>query len=132
MLNGAGFHAKLLTPEWATLWSNVQAGKTPFYYMGRGSIVDPSVALSQYFETGGSPRIGYSNPKFDKLLATERQTFEPAKRRKVLSEAMSLLTDDAPACFMWRHKMIYGVAKQIDYKPTPSGRIFGEDIRVLK
>jgi peptide/nickel transport system substrate-binding protein len=131
MLNGAGFRAKLLTPEWATLWSNVQAGKTPFYYMGRGSIVDPSVALQQYFETGGSPRIGYSNPKFDKLLATERQTFEPAKRRKVLSEAMSLLTDDAPACFMWRHKMIYGMAKNIDYKPTPSGHIFGEDIRVL-
>jgi peptide/nickel transport system substrate-binding protein len=132
MLNGAGFRAKLATPEWATLWSNVQAGKVPFYYMGRGSIVDPSVALSQYFETGGSPRIGYSNPKLDNLLATERQTFEPAKRKKVLSEAMSVITDDAPACFMWRHKMIYGMAKQIDYKPTPSGRIFGEDIRVLK
>ena len=132
MLNGAGFRAKLATPEWATLWSNVQAGKVPFYYMGRGSIVDPSVALSQYFETGGSPRIGYSNPKLDKLLATERQTFEPAKRKKVLSEAMSVITDEAPACFMWRHKMIYGMAKNIDYKPTPSGRIFGEDIRVLK
>ena len=132
MLNGAGFRAKLATPEWATLWSNVQAGKVPFYYMGRGSIVDPSVALSQYFETGGSPRIGYSNPKLDKLLATERQTFEPAKRKKVLSEAMGVITEEAPACFMWRHKMIYGMAKQIDYKPTPSGRIFGEDIRVLK
>ena len=132
MLNAAGFRAKLLTPEWAKLWSNVQAGKVPFYYMGRGSVVDPSVALSQYFETGGSPRIGYSNPKFDKLLATERQTFDPAKRKKVLSEAMGLLTDDAPACFMWRHKMIYGMAKNIDYKPTPSGRMFGEDMRVLK
>ena len=132
MLNGAGFRAQLATPEWATLWSNVQAGKVPFCYMGRGSIVDPSVALSQYFETGGSPRIGYSNPKLDNLLASERQTFEPAKRKKVLSEAMSVITEDAPACFMWRHKMIYGMAKNIDYKPTPSGRIFGEDIRVLK
>jgi peptide/nickel transport system substrate-binding protein len=132
MLNGAGFRAKLATPEWATLWSNVQAGKVPFYYMGRGSIVDPSVALSQYFETGGSPRIGYSNPKLDNLLGSERQTFEPAKRKKVLAEAMSVITEDAPACFMWRHKMIYGMAKNIDYKATPSGRIFGEDIRVLK
>lgn len=132
MLNAAGFRARLLTPEWATLWANVQAGKVPFYYMGRGSVVDPSVALSQYFETGISPRIGYSNPKLDKLLHTERQTFEPAKRRKVLAEGMSVLTEEAPACFMWRHKMIYGLAKQIDYKPTPSGRIFGEDIRVLR
>ena len=132
MLNAAGIRAKLLTPEWPTLWANVQAGKVPFYYMGRGSVVDPSVALAQYFETGGSPRIGYSNPKFDKLLAQERHTFEAAKRRKVLSEAMSLLTDEAPAHFLWRHKMLYGIAKNIDYKPTPSGRIFGEDIRVLR
>jgi hypothetical protein len=30
MLNAAGFRAKLLTPEWATLWANVQVGKVPF------------------------------------------------------------------------------------------------------
>ncbi|MGH7930322.1 MAG: ABC transporter substrate-binding protein, partial [Candidatus Binatia bacterium] len=34
MLNAAGFRAKLLTPEWPTLWANVQSGKVPFYYMG--------------------------------------------------------------------------------------------------
>ena len=28
------------TPEWATLWANVQIGKVPFYYMGRGGVVD--------------------------------------------------------------------------------------------
>ena len=132
MLNAVGIRAKLQTPEWATLWADVQAGKTPFYYMGRGSVVDPSVALSQYFETGGSPRIGYSNPKLDKLLALERQTFEPVKRKKALSDAMSLITEDAPAHFLWRHQMLYGIAKDIDYKPTPSGRLFGDDIRVLR
>ena len=65
MLNAVGINAKLRTPEWATLWADVQRGRTPFYYMGRGSVVDPSVALSQYFETGGSPRIGISDPKID-------------------------------------------------------------------
>ncbi|MBI4528626.1 MAG: peptide ABC transporter substrate-binding protein [Deltaproteobacteria bacterium] len=132
MLHAVGIRARLQTPEWATLWANVQAGKVPFYYMGRGSVVDPSVALSQYFETGGSPRIGYSNPKLDKLLAQERQTFDSARRKKTLSEAMSLITEEAPAHFLWRHQMLYGIAKNIDYKPTPSGRIFGEDIRVLR
>jgi hypothetical protein len=52
-----GGEARLRTPEWATLSSDVQKGKTPFYYMGRGSVVDPSRALSQYFEPGGSPRF---------------------------------------------------------------------------
>src|SRR5262249_32114384 len=78
MLNAVGINARLRTPEWATLWADVQKGKIPFYYMGRGSVVDPSPALSQYFETGGSPRIGVSDPGIDKTLAAERATFDPA------------------------------------------------------
>ena len=93
MLTAVGIRTKLVTPEWATLWANVQVGKVPFYYMGRGGVVDPSAALSQYFETGASPRIGYSNPKLDELLAAERQAFNPEKRKKLLSQAMSIITD---------------------------------------
>lgn len=130
MLNAAGFRAKLATPEWATLWANVQVGKVPFYYMGRGGVVDPSAALSQYFETGASPRIGYSNPKLDELLSHERQTFDPVKRKKILAQAMSLITEEAPAHFLWRHQLLFGMAKNIDYRPLPSERIFGWNIKV--
>jgi hypothetical protein len=31
---------------------------------------------------------------------------------------------------MWRHHMLYGEAKSIEHKPTPSGRIFGTEIIV--
>jgi peptide/nickel transport system substrate-binding protein len=130
MLNAAGIRTKLLTPEWATLWANVQTGKVPFYYMGRGGIIDPSPALSQYFETGGSPRIGYSNPKLDQLLAQERETFDPAKRKKALSDAMSLIVEDAPAHFLWRHQLLDGASRKIDYRPRPDLRIFGLNIKV--
>ncbi len=132
MLNAVGIKARLQTPEWATLWANVQVGKVPFYYMGRGAVVDPSAALSQYFETGGSPRIGYSNPKLDELLALERQTFDPARRKKALSEAMGLITEEAPAHFLWRHQLLFGMTKNIDYKPIPSERIYGVNIRVQR
>ena len=130
MLNAVGINARLRTPEWATLWADVQRGKTPFYYMGRGSVVDPSVALSQYFETDGSPRIGISDPKIDQTLAAERVTFDPAARRKALNAAFKAIEDAAPACFMWRHHMLYGESKNIEHKPTPSGRIFGTEIIV--
>jgi peptide/nickel transport system substrate-binding protein len=130
MLNAAGFRAKLLTPEWATLWANVQQGKVPFYYMGRGGVVDPSAALSQYFETSGSPRIGYSNPKLDQLLSAERQAFDPVKRKKLLSQAMSVITEDAPAHFLWRHQLLFGLANNVDYKPLPSERIYGWNMKV--
>jgi peptide/nickel transport system substrate-binding protein len=131
MLNAAGFRAKLLTPEWPTLWANVQKGMVPFYYMGRGSVQDPSAALHQYF-TRETPRIGYSNPKVDQLLDKELGEFNPKKRKQYLSEAMSIITEDAPACFLWRHKLLWGINKRIQYTPLPDGRIFGLDMKVVK
>jgi peptide/nickel transport system substrate-binding protein len=130
MLNAVGINARLRTPEWATLWADVQRGKTAFYYMGRGSVVDPSVALSQYFETGGSPRIGISDPGIDKALAAERVAFDPAERKKALNVAFKAIEDAAPGCFMWRHHMLYGQSKTIAHKPNPAGRIFGTEIVV--
>jgi peptide/nickel transport system substrate-binding protein len=130
MLNAVGINARLRTPEWATLWADVQRGRTPFYYMGRGSVVDPSVALEQYFGTGGSPRIGISDPKIDSTLATERVAFDPAERKKALNLAFKAIVDAAPACFMWRHHVLYGETKNIEHKPTPSGRVFGTEIVV--
>ena len=132
MLNAAGIRAKLATPEWATLWANVQKGTVPFYYMGRGSIQDPSAALHQYFHTGETPRIGYSNPKLDELLDKEQQEFDPKKRRQYLSQAMSILTEDAPACFMWRHKLLWGLNKKVDYKPLPDSRVYAIEMAVKK
>lgn len=130
MLNAVGINARLRTPEWATLWADVQKGKTPFYYMGRGSVVDPSPALSQYFETGGSPRIGISDPAIDKALAAERVEFDPASRKKDLNAAFKAIEDAAPACFMWSHHMLHGISNTIDFEPDPTGRIFGTHIIV--
>jgi peptide/nickel transport system substrate-binding protein len=130
MLTEVGIRTKLQTPEWPTLWANVQKGKVPFFYMGRGSVLDPSAALHQYFRTGGSLRIGYSNPKLDRLLDKEQQSFDVAKRKKYLSQAMSLLTEEAPAHFMWRHKLLWGLSKKVSYKPLPDARIYGLHMKV--
>ena len=132
MLNAGGFRARLLTPEWPTLWANVQKGTIPFYYMGRGSVQDPSAALHQYFYSGETPRIGFSNPKLDDLLDKEQAEFDPKKRRQYLSQAMSIITEEAPACFMWRHKLLWGLSNRVDYKPLPDARIFGMDMKVRR
>lgn len=130
MLQKAGFKINLKLPEWGTLWADVQKGGVPFYYMGRGTVLDPSVMLSQYFGTGVTPRVGYSNPKVDALLEQERQTFDEKARLKVLIDAMSLITDDAPADFLWRHKMGWGLAKSIKFQPVSTGEIWGWEIHV--
>lgn len=132
MLNAAGFRAKLLTPEWATLWASVQRGTIPFYYMGRGSVQDPSSPFHQYFRSGESPRIGYSNAKLDELLDLEQQEFDPKKRRQYLSQAMSIITEEAPACFLWRHKLLWGLNNRVDYKPLPDSGVYAIDMAVKK
>ena len=130
MLDKAGFKVSLKTPEWSTLWSNVQKGGVSFYYMGRGSVVDPSPMLAQYFETGVTPRTGYSNPEVDKLLTQERTTFDEEKRMGLLRAAMSKITEEAPASFMWRHKMAWGLQKNIDFQPAPTGEVWGWEVKV--
>ncbi len=132
MLRAVGIQAKLHTPEIATYWANIQKGRVPFYYWGRGGVIDPSPALAQYFGTGVSPRIGYSNPEVDRLLALERKTFDPVKRKEILFRAMSIITEDAPAHFMWRQNVLFGISKKVDFKPRPDNRIFAEKIRVLR
>lgn len=130
MLNAVGFKAKLKTPEWPTLWANVQKGNVPFFYMGRGGVVDPSPAFAQYFETGGSPRIGFSSAKVDALLQKERATFDPEERKKVINQAFAQIVEEQPACFMWKHKLLYGISKGVAYTPNPTGKVWGSEIAV--
>ena len=40
MLRQVGFKVKLHTPEYANFWADVRRGKTPMYYMGRGTVFD--------------------------------------------------------------------------------------------
>src|SRR5262245_45651253 len=79
-----------------------------------------------------TPRIGYSNPKLDELLDKEQAEFDPTKRKQFLSQAMSIITEDAPACFMWRHKLLWGINNRVEYKPLPDAHIYGIDMAVKK
>lgn len=130
MLNAVGIKATLKTPEWATLWSNVRKGKTAFYMMGRGGMVDPSAALSQYFETGIAPRTKYSSARLDALLKQERETFDVEKRKDLLRQAINVLMEDVPAHFLWHQKIQYGVANNVDIRVRPDHRVYGWNIAV--
>ena len=45
---------------------------------------------------------------------------------------MSMITEEAPAHFLWRHQLLFGLAKNIDYRPLPSERIYAWNIKVNK
>jgi len=132
MLNAVGIKAKLKTPEWATLWSNVRKGKVGFFMMGRGGMVDPGAALSQYFETGVAPRTSFSNAKIDALFQASRAAFDVEKRKKIMGQAINALMEEVPAHFLWLQKIHYGVAHGVDIAIRPDKRLYGWEITVNK
>jgi len=132
MLTAVGIRTKLRTPEWATLWSNVQKGRVPFFYMGRGGMIGPGPAISQYFETGGSPRVKYSNLEVDALLRKSRKTFDKNEYRTLVNAAFSIILKDAPAHFLWQQKILYGVKDGVKFSPRPDHRVFGHSTVMKK
>ncbi|MDB5508782.1 MAG: peptide transporter substrate-binding protein [Hyphomicrobiales bacterium] len=130
MLQQVGFKVSLKTPEWANLWSNVRNGRVPAYYMGRGQVADPAVALSQYFETGVSPRIKYSSAEVDGLFQKARATFEPEKRCEIMRQVADKLAEDVPAQFLWSHRLINGVRSNVDWPNDPSGEAWWLDVKM--
>jgi peptide/nickel transport system substrate-binding protein len=130
MLTAVGIRTKLNTPDYSIHWPNLRKGLVSFYYMGRGSVNDPSAFLEQYFETGVTPRLSYSNPKLDALLQAERREFDPDKRKGELLQAFDLIQQEAPAVFLWRINSLYGVSDKIAFTPHPDDRLFGTDITV--
>jgi peptide/nickel transport system substrate-binding protein len=130
MLNAVGIRAKQLTPEGPTLFTQIQEGKIPFFYFGRGSVRDAGQPLSQYFETGISKRIGYSSPQVDALFRQERAAFNPEERKKLLSQIQSQLIDEVPAHFLWRYKLLWGVSKSVEWTPRSDEGVYANTMRL--
>jgi peptide/nickel transport system substrate-binding protein len=124
MLRQVGFKVKLHTPEYANFWADVRRGKTPMYYMGRGTIYDASDAAGQLYGTGGSPRVQYSNPKFDELLLAQYAAADPEKRCQIWQQMNQILVDDVPTHFMWTHTLITGIRANIDMTIESSGEFW--------
>ncbi len=100
----------------------------PFYLVGRGSVEDPSEYLHQYFRTGVTPRLGFSDPMVDALLEAEQKEFDPAKRVELLRRAMSRIMEQAAMVFLFQYEDTYGVSNRVQFRPRGDEYIFAWDI----
>lgn len=129
MLNKVGFQTTLHTPEWANLWSNIQKGRTPMYYMGRGTVLDPSGPMITYIR-GATKRSAYENPELSKLMDEQLTEFDEKKRCEILRKANQLVLDDVPMLMLWSHQIIVGVRANIDVEVAPNSEIWHPTTRV--
>lgn len=127
-----GFRVELISQEWAIFWdkSGVNGGKLPFYYIGRGSLTDADTLYDQYFRTGTSKRVAYSNPEFDRLIVEQQQTADHKKRVTILQQAGKILMEDVPFVPLYNLADIYGVAKNVIWKARPDEKILTWNMKV--
>ncbi|HWP60667.1 MAG TPA: ABC transporter substrate-binding protein [Candidatus Acidoferrales bacterium] len=113
-----GIRARLHSPEWGVFNDLHRSGKCPICFRGRGTVVDPDDFLNEYFETGVSKRLSYSNAKFDSLLQQQRQIFDLDKRVALLKSALRILLEDAPIVPLYNPVDIYAVNRRLIWKPS--------------
>ena len=126
-----GIKIELVGQEYAVYWGRdgVNGGKLPFYYAGR-TASDADTFYDQYFHTGITKRIGYSNPELDKLIEEQQRTADQKKRVAILQQAGRLIMDDAPFVPLYTLSEIYGVAKNVIWKGTPDNRILAAEMKI--
>jgi len=130
-LGKAGVKIELVGQEYAVYWGKdgVNGGKLPFYYAGR-TASDADTFYDQYFHTGVTKRIGYSNPEADKLIEEQQRSADQKKRVTILQQAGRILMDDAPFVPLYTLAEIYGVARNIVWKGTPDNRILAAEMKI--
>lgn len=130
MLREVGFKVDLSAPEFASMWADVRSGKAHTYYMGRGQAADLFIPLSQYFQTGLTPRTGYSNPELDALFEEARSSFDPDERCANMQKVVDFIASEVPAHFLWSHHLINGVAAHVEWPKDPSGAAWLLEVEV--
>ena len=127
----AGIKTELVSQEFVVFWGKegVNGGKLPFYYVGRPAI-DADTVYDQYFRSGVSKRIEYKNPEFDRLIDEEQKTGDPKRRIAILQQAGRILMEDAPFVPLYTLAEIYGVARNVVWKPRPDEKILSADMKI--
>jgi ABC-type transport system substrate-binding protein len=129
MLNAVGIRAKLRTQDQQSGFAAIQNGKVGMYIFGRGSVVDPSEYLHQYFRTGVTKRLEFSNPTVDAALVEEQASFDPARRVKLLQKAMSMLLEEAPVAWLYQYQGLQGVSNKFDFESNPGEDVYAWDLK---
>ena len=126
-----GINVTVETMEWGTFAARYDKGTWGFYHIGRGGIIDGADILAQYFRTGDTTRIVYSNPEVDALLNSADHELDSNKRGQLLQEAGRIILADAPAVFFVTYRDIYGVRDGVEWVPRRDESMLAMDVTAV-
>ena len=123
-LEAVGIKTKLIGEEYTAALSRFKASKGPeaeyviYRISGRSGGADPSYYLDLFYGCEGGYRL-YCNPELDKVTAQAKATVNDARRAEVIRKAVRIVHEDVAAIPIFTAVVVYGMKKNIDYKPTP-------------
>ncbi|CAN7680898.1 ABC transporter substrate-binding protein [Bosea sp. LjRoot9] len=126
-LNDAGLNVKIAMSDMASYLKRSQAGPeaTSTLSFGRWSCAcqDADGVLFPLIHKS-SGWSAYRNPKADSLLEEARQTLDKDKRLAAYKQVHEIIAAEAPLVPLYQAVVIYGAAKNLQFKPTPNESMF--------
>ena len=115
-LRNLGVRAQLLSQEWKVYLTSQSSLD---YDVSRsawiGDYADPNSFLDMFLTDGANNRTGWSNPRYDELIAAAARELDPALRMELLHEAEAILMEELPIL------PIYAYVTQNMVKPRLGG-----------
>ena len=92
-----GVNVELTNQEWAVFLNTRQQGDYQIARYGWiGDYIDPMTFLDLWVTGGGNNDCGFSNARYDELIAAAKVETDSAKRLEMLREAEDILMDEMP------------------------------------
>lgn len=135
LLGEAGIRVRIETLPWDDYfarWTRRDLDLFGFAYAaGTGDASDllEAVFHSPSASSGAHNTSGYSNAAFDRLVDEAGRLLDPYERRRLMSEALSILREDLPSIPLVVRSNLYAVRDDIAWSARQDRRLRAQDMR---
>ncbi|MDD3981678.1 MAG: ABC transporter substrate-binding protein [Spirochaetia bacterium] len=103
---------------------------SPMYFVGWGNpVFDASYVFNFITKTGSLLRT-IEDPAIDKLLNGANETTDKALRKSLYAQAGALINESAPAIFLYKQPVLYGLSSRMDWKPRSDEFLYIYDAKL--
>jgi len=130
-LGDVGVKADINTLEFGAFNGALFAHKTsPMYFVGWGNPVFDASYVYDFVAATGSLIRTIGDPAIDKVLKDADSTIDQTVRKGLYAKAMSLINDAAPAIFLYKQPVLYGMSRRLDWTPRSDEFLYMYDAKL--
>ncbi len=130
-LGQVGVKVEINTLEFGAFNGALFSHKTsPMYFVGWGNPVFDASYVFNFITMSGSLLRTIEDPAIDKLLKDANETIDQAARKTLYAKAGALLNEAAPAIYLYKQPVLYGMSRRLDWTPRSDEFLYMYDARL--